>query len=61
MHSNVYDDVTDFEVSAFIKNANFWISSGPILKNKGMFEIFQKKGQKIWKFGQKCTRFGNIV
>ena len=51
MHSNVYDDVTDFEVRAFIKNANFWISSGPILKNKGMFEIFQKKGQKIWKFG----------
>ena len=44
--------------------------SGPILESKGMCAIFQKKGRKnvkkdkkgqnIWKFGQKCTKFENI-
>ena len=38
--------------------------SGPILESKGMRAIFQKKGKKgqnIWKFGQKCTKFENIL
>ena len=33
-------------------------------KHKGMRAIFQKKGKKaqnIWKFGQKCTKFENIL
>ena len=37
------------------------ICTGPILESGGMRAIFQKKdkkGQNIWKFGQKCTRFG---
>ena len=37
---------------------------GPILESKGMLAIFQKKGKKgqnIWKFGQKCTTFDNIL
>ena len=38
--------------------------SGPILEKKGMRVIFQKKGKRgpnIWKFGQKCTKFENIL
>ena len=46
--------------------------SWPILESKGMCAIFQKKGKKkakkkgkkvqnIWKFGQKCTKFENIL
>ena len=38
--------------------------SGPILESKGMRAIFQKKGKKgqnIWKFAQKCTKFENIL
>ena len=38
--------------------------SGPILESKGMHVIFQKKGKKgqnIWKFGQKCIKFDNIL
>ena len=34
--------------------------AGPILESKGIRAIFQKKdkkGQNIWKFGQKCTKF----
>ena len=41
---------------------------GPILERKGMHAIFQKKGKKkgkkgqnIWKFGQNCTQFENIL
>ena len=37
--------------------------SWPILESKGMCAIFEKKGRKgqnIWKFGQKCTKFENI-
>ena len=33
---------------------------GLILESKGMRAYFQKKGKKgqnIWKFGQKCTKF----
>ena len=43
----------------------------PILESKGMREIFRegankgkknvKKGETIWKFGQKCTKFENIL
>ena len=40
----------------------------PVLESKGMHAIFQKKGggnvkkgQNIWKSGQKCTRFENIL
>ena len=41
--------------------------SGSILESKGMRAIFQKKGKKrqkgwnIWKSGQKCTKFENIL
>ena len=38
--------------------------SGPILESKGVRAIFQKKGKKgqnIWKFAQKCTKFENIL
>ena len=38
--------------------------AGPILESKGIRAIFQKKdkkGQNIWKFGQKCTKFENIL
>ena len=37
---------------------------GPILERKDMHAIFQKKGEKgqnILKFGQKCTKFENIL
>ena len=61
-----------------IRDLVFWKSlliSGPILENKGMHAIFQKKGkespkkmlkkggkgQNIWKFGQKYTKFENIL
>ena len=43
----------------------------PILEGKGLRAIFQindkkmfkkgKKGQNIWKFGHKCTKFENIL
>ena len=43
----------------------------PILEGKGLRAILQingkkmlkkgKKGQNIWKFGQKCTKFENIL
>ena len=40
----------------------------PIIERKGIHAIFQKKGEKratkgqnIWKFGQKCTKFENIL
>ena len=40
----------------------------PILESKGLYVIFQKKrqknvkkGQNIWKFEQKCTRFEHIL
>ena len=39
-------------------------TSGPILESKGMHMIFQKKrqkGQNIWKFRQKYTKFENIL
>ena len=39
-------------------------TTGPILESKGMLTIFQKKdkkGQNIWKFGRKCTKFENIL
>ena len=42
----------------------FTLKAGPILESKGMRAIFHekgKKGQNIWKFGQKCTRFENIL
>ena len=35
-----------------------------ILESKGMLAIFEKKGKKgqnIWKFGQKCIKFENIL
>ena len=38
--------------------------AGLILQSKGMLAIFEKKGKKgqnIWKFGQKCTKFENIL
>ena len=38
--------------------------SRPILESKSMHAIFQKtgkKGQNIWKFVQKCTKFENIL
>ena len=38
--------------------------AGPFLENKGMCAIFQKngeKGQNIWKFVQKCTKFEDIL
>ena len=40
--------------------------TGPILESKGMCAIFQKKckskkGQNIWKFRQKFTKFENIL
>ena len=42
--------------------------SRSILESKGMHAIFQKKGKKgekifenIWKFGQKYTKFENIL
>ena len=38
--------------------------SGPTLESKSMCAIYQKKGKKgqnIWKFGQKCTKFENIL
>ena len=42
--------------------------TGLILENKGMCEIFQKKEQKMLKrikegrkFGQKCTKFENVL
>ena len=48
--------------------------AGHILESKGMLAIFQKKGknqtkkfkkgkkeQNIWKFGQKCTKFENML
>ena len=38
--------------------------TGPIQESKGMWAIFQEKGQKrqnIWKFGQKCTKFENTL
>ena len=42
--------------------------TGPILASKGMRAIFQKmgkklfkKGENIWKFGQKYTQFKNIL
>ena len=41
---------------------------GPILENKGMGGTFSEKGQgnvekgqNTWKFGQKCTKFENIL
>ena len=34
--------------------------SGPILESKGMCD-FSGKGQNIWKVGQKCTKFENIL
>ena len=37
----------------------FWVICDA--KHKGMRSIFQKKGKKVWKFGQKCTKFENIV
>ena len=40
-----------------------WPNAGPILERKGMYTIFQrkgKKGQNIWKFGQKWTKFENF-
>ena len=53
--------------------ATFCIKSGLILETKGIHAIFQKKGQKMFKdkkdkeeenikkFGQKCTKFENIL
>ena len=41
----------------------YW-DAGPILEDKGMCVIFQrkgKKGQNILKFEQKCTKFENIL
>ena len=41
-----------------------FVIAGPILESKGMCVIFHKKGKKgqnIWKFGQKCTKFENIL
>ena len=38
--------------------------TGLILESKGMRTICQKKGKKgqnIWKFLQKCTKFENIL
>ena len=45
--------------------------AGPILESQGTREILKKKGKKmlekgkkgqnIWKFGQKCTKFENIL
>ena len=50
-------------------NIDIWnfliiILPGPILESMGMRATFQKKGKKgqnIWKFGQKCTKFENIL
>ena len=46
----------------------FPVKTGPTLKRKRMHAIFQKKrqktvkkGQNIWKFGQKCTNFENVL
>ena len=49
----------------------FLIFTGPILETKGMHVIFQKKGEKclkkgkkgqnLWKFGQKCTKLENFL
>ena len=39
-------------------------TAGPILESKVMHAIFQKmskKGQNIWKFGEKSTKFENIL
>ena len=42
-------------------------SSGPILESKIMLATFQKraknvkKRQNIWNFGQKCTKFKNVL
>ena len=36
----------------------------PILEGKDMHVIYsekEQKGQTIWKFGQKCTKFENIL
>ena len=36
----------------------------PILEGKDMHVIYSEKGQKgqtVWKFGQKCTKFENIL
>ena len=48
-----------------------FLLTGPILESKGMRAIFQKKGKKmlkndkkgqiIWKVGQNCTKFENIL
>ena len=48
-----------------------FLLTGPILESKGMRAIFQKKdkkmlkndkkGQIIWKVGQNCTKFENIL
>ena len=38
--------------------------AGPILESKGVRATFQeksKKGQNIWKFGQKYTKFVDIL
>ena len=40
------------------------VHPGPILESNGICAIFQKKGkqgQNIWKFGQKCKKFENIL
>ena len=39
----------------------FKIMLGPILESKELGAIFEKKGWNIWKFGQKCTKFKNIL
>ena len=43
----------------------FGITPGCILESNGMHGIFQKKrakkGQNIWKFGQKYTKLENIL
>ena len=53
----------------YMKGIKFASATGSILESKGMRAIFQKKGKKkivkkgqnIWKFGQKCTKFENIL
>ena len=60
----------DSSISISLEEINYYLCptivtlAGPILESKGMRAIFQKKGKKgqeIWKFGQKCTKLENIL
>ena len=50
-----------------LENTIFRWLAGSILESKGMAASFQKKakicwkGQNVWKFVQKCTKFENIL